>query len=73
MSDYDKNIHFSPDAKVWADFFMRTKKEQNWKIEDIDEGLMLGWFANAMMAMHDYLTTRQAIKEAELILKKEQK
>jgi len=29
--------------------------DQSWRIEDIDEGLMTGWFANAMMAMHDHV------------------
>jgi hypothetical protein len=38
------------DAMVWAVEFVRTLKENNWTIEDIDEGLMVGWFANAMCA-----------------------
>ena len=38
------------DAMVWAVEFVRTSKENNWTIEDIDEGLMVGWFANAMVA-----------------------
>lgn len=54
MSNYDMSIHQNPDAKAWAEFFMKTAKEQNWSIKDIDEELMLGWFANAMMARHDY-------------------
>lgn len=41
------------DGKKWAEFFMATMKEQGWAIEDIDEGLMLGWFANAQMGMYD--------------------
>lgn len=53
--DYDHNIHSNPSAKVWSEFFIQQKLNNNWKIEDIDEGLMLGWFANAMMAMHDYI------------------
>ena len=55
MSDYDKNIHSNPDAQAWAKFFIDTLAEQSWRIEDIDEGLMTGWFANAMMAMHDHV------------------
>jgi hypothetical protein len=55
MSDYDKSIHSNPDAQAWAKFFMATVKEKEWRIEDIDEGLMTGWFANAMMAMHDHV------------------
>jgi hypothetical protein len=55
MSDYDMKIHSNPDAQAWAKFFIQTKEKASWQIEDIDESLMLGWFANAMMAMHDHL------------------
>ena len=52
--DYDHSIHSNPDAQAWAKFFMETKAECDWEIDDIDESLMIGWFANAMMAMHDH-------------------
>ena len=58
MSDYDRNIHHNPDAAAWAKFFIKTIEEQQWTINDIDEGLMVGWFANAMMAMHDSLKAK---------------
>lgn len=51
-ADYDMSIHRNPDAQAWAAFFMKTLDE-NPSIE-IDESLMIGWFANAMMAMHDF-------------------
>ena len=54
MSDYDRSIHNNQDAQAWAKFFIDTLAEQSWRIEDIDEALMIGWFANAMMAMHDH-------------------
>lgn len=50
MSDYDMSIHWNPDASAWAKFFMETTKGK-----DVSEDDMIGWFANAMMAMHDYL------------------
>lgn len=50
MSEYDKSIHWNPDARAWAKFFMETTKG-----EGLTEELMIGWFANAMMAMHDHL------------------
>lgn len=58
MSDYDRSIHTNPDARAWAQFFMKTwieigKPEPN-------EDWMLGWFANAMMAMHDHLRPNDA-------------
>lgn len=51
--NYDMSIHTNPDARAWAKFFMKTKEENPNLV--IDEGLMIGWFANAMMAMHDHL------------------
>lgn len=51
--EYDRSIHGNPDAGAWAKFFVETFPALKGK-----EGLMLGWFANAMMAMHDYLHTQ---------------
>ena len=59
MSDYDKSIHHNPDAMAWAKFFIATKEDQSWSLEDIDEELMLTWFANAMMAMHDHIKSKE--------------
>jgi hypothetical protein len=59
MSDYDMKIHSNPDAQAWAKFFIHTKEKASWQIEDIDESLMLAWFANAMMAMHDHLKSQR--------------
>lgn len=47
------------DALVWAEEFTKTKQAVGWELTDIDGNLMLGWFANAIMDMHD-------VKEAEL-------
>ncbi len=52
MSNYDLSIHTNPDAQAWAKFFCKTHPGV------LDEGIMIGWFANAMMAMHDYLGGR---------------
>ena len=46
------------DAYVWAQEFIRRKKDNDWSLDDIDEGLMIGWFANAMAA--------QEMKDAQL-------
>lgn len=51
---YDPSIHSNPDAKAWADFFVAVFPGQADKHE-----LMIGWFANAMMAMHDHLKAQQ--------------
>ena len=56
---YDMKIHSNPDAQAWAKFFIQTKEEKSWQIKDIDESLMLAWFANAMMAMHDHLKSQR--------------
>jgi hypothetical protein len=49
-ADWFSSIHRNPDAKAWADFFVAVFPGQADKHE-----LMIGWFANAMMAMHDHL------------------
>ena len=46
--EYDPMIHSSRDAAKWADLFVATFPGLADKRDT-----MLGWFANAMMAMHD--------------------
>ena len=53
--DYDRAIHHNPDAKAWADFFVETFPGQA-----DQHDLMIGWFANAMMAMYDYVKNKEA-------------
>ena len=52
MSELDRS---STDAMHWAEQFIQTIKDNNWSIDDIDEGLMVGWFANYWAAVHDPL------------------
>lgn len=40
--------HDSPDAMVWAEKFVEMHKGKEIGSEDVDAGLMVGWFANAM-------------------------
>jgi len=47
---YDMSIHSNPSASAWTKFFREHNPECN-----IDDDVMFGWFANAMMAMHDYI------------------
>jgi hypothetical protein len=54
-ADWCSSIHRNPDAKAWADFFVAVFPGQADKHE-----LMTGWFANAMMAMHDHLKSQQS-------------
>ncbi len=54
--DYDMSIHTNPDARAWAEFFVKTRNESADPAafgSDVDH--MQGWFANAMMAMHDHI------------------
>lgn len=46
---YDMSIHTNPDAMAWTKFFRECNPNCN-----ISDEIMVGWFANAMMAMHDY-------------------
>jgi hypothetical protein len=41
----------STDAQVWAEEFI--KRVQNDPTRALDEGTMIGWFANAIMAGYD--------------------
>lgn len=58
MTDYDMSIHSNPDAQAWAKFYVKTReryeREHPGQRYD-DEEMMLGWFANAMMAMNDHI------------------
>ena len=59
MTDYDMTIHTNPDATAWAKFYVETREkfEAEGREGRFDsEENMIGWFANAMMAMHDYVT-----------------
>lgn len=62
------NIHINPDAQAWTKYFRECNPECN-----IPDDIMLGWFANAMMAMHDHLTGEYPINgdHAQYILDKE--
>lgn len=51
MADYDLSIHSNPSAVAWADFFFKT-----WPQCNVPHDVMIGWFSNAMMAMHDHLS-----------------
>ncbi len=58
MTDYDMSIHTNPDAAAWAKFYVDSREKFEASGRDgrfDDEENMLGWFANAMMAMHDHL------------------
>lgn len=50
------------DGKKWADAFM-----QLWgsRMTEVDHGLMLGWFCNAIMAGYDEATRRLATPQPD--------
>ena len=47
---FNHKIHTNPRADAWAAYFAAVYPDCN-----VPQDVMLGWFANAMMAMHDYL------------------
>jgi hypothetical protein len=47
------NLIGNTDAAEWTDTFLAIAEQQDWTIEDIDWGLMIGWFSNAIMAGYD--------------------
>lgn len=54
--EYDMSIHRNPDAMAWAKFYTECKARSPDPTSFDSEDNMLGWFANAMMAMHDHVT-----------------
>ena len=60
--DYDMTIHHNPDAQAWAKFFIETTKDMDREVFS-DEGYMIAWFANAMMAMYDSMDPQKAANE----------
>ncbi len=56
MADYDMSIHSNPDARAWAKFYTESRSKSEDPLSFDDEENMIGWFANAMMAMHDHVT-----------------
>ena len=59
--DYNRSVHNSPDAQAWAKFFIETTKDMD-RAAFRDEGYMIAWFSNAMMAMHDHLYKTEIVK-----------
>jgi hypothetical protein len=53
--NYDKGIHVNPDAREWAKFYCSCHPGAD---KDMDD--LVGWFSNAMMAMHDHLLIKKA-------------
>ena len=60
----DIKIPTEPSAKQWAECFEMHKKANNWSIDDIDEGLMIVWFANFWACTADPLQDRIEALEA---------
>ena len=54
MTQYDTSIHQNPSAEAWTRFFYEHYPDCNVELD-----VMLGWFANAMMAMHDHLKSKE--------------
>ena len=51
IENEEPNFRNTMDAKLWAEAFMRRFEHRK---DEIDEGLMLTWFANAIMAGYDH-------------------
>jgi len=64
----DIKIPTEPSAKQWAECFEMHKKDNNWSIDDIDEGLMIVWFANFWACTADPLQDRIEQLEADISL-----
>lgn len=61
----DENIgaklHSTMDARVWTEEFFNTIRKNGWLVDkSLDEGLMIGWFANAIMCGWDIAHQRMS-------------
>jgi hypothetical protein len=63
MSGVDLLDYCRDDASKWAEAFCQIKQRQGWSADDIDEGLMACWFANAIEHSSDVrrLASRQEV------------
>lgn len=61
MSKTMMNLIGETDARVWAREFVRLAKLH--PAIPTDEGTMIGWFANAIMAGHDGHPAEVALRE----------
>ena len=61
MSDADiqKNLNCNMDARAWAQEFMRIFGR---RLDEIDDALMVGWFANSIMCGFDEGTRRKSVQ-----------
>ncbi len=58
-----KKLHGTTNAIIWAEEFVKIIKK-NPSIP-VDEGFMIGWFANAMMTAHDH-AKRDLIRQLKM-------
>lgn len=72
MSDYDMSIHYNRSGKDWAKFFVDSVEKRDPRIfeiytkESVEENMM-GWFCNAMMAMHDSIHNNEIADQQKII------
>lgn len=54
------------DPEKWAECFVNTLREEDWKTGDIDNALMIGWFANYWAAVNDPLADQIETLQSQL-------
>ena len=57
------NLLETTDAMIWATEFILIAEQNDWTLNDIDESLMISWFANAFCAQE--FKDAKRIKELE--------
>jgi len=62
---FEIDLHQTTDAHIWAKEFMRIIVDKN---IEIDEGLMISWFANSIMTMYDTRNSEILSKMNEMLL-----
>lgn len=64
------NLHDTFDAEIWAAEFQRSVIDRG---VHIDKELMLAWFANAIMAGHDYARNHPSTTESTVLMTAEER
>lgn len=61
MSEVELLEHCGDKAERWAEAFCQIKERQGWSAADIDKGLMMCWFANAIEHSTQVRTPQESV------------
>ena len=63
MSEKEVKLHETFDGHVWAKEFSKTAIKLGYS--EMDEGWLIAWFCNAVMAGYDFALKQERMKDLE--------